>query len=96
MGKLIWSFLKVHVLTLLHSERPKLCAILAFLSAIGLKSFGGVYLVKVMHVRQFSALLSKIMNKKKDNKKYMLTLNVPITTAADDIHKYFFTVVQRK
>ena len=26
------------VLTLLHSERPKLCAILAFLSAIGLKS----------------------------------------------------------
>ena len=24
-------------LTLLHSERPKLCAILAFLSAIGLK-----------------------------------------------------------
>ena len=26
----------------------------------------------------------------------MLTLKVPITTAADDIHKYFFIVFQRK
>ena len=25
-----------------------------------------------------------------------LTLKVPITTAADDIHKYFFIVFQRK
>ena len=26
----------------------------------------------------------------------ILTLKVPITTAADDIHKYFFIVFQRK
>ena len=26
----------------------------------------------------------------------MLTIEVPITTAADDIHKYFFIVLQRK
>ena len=26
----------------------------------------------------------------------MLTLEAPITTAADDIHKYFFIVFQRK
>ena len=30
-------FNKDYLLTLLHPERPKLCAILAFLSAIGLK-----------------------------------------------------------
>ena len=28
--------------------------------------------------------------------KTVLTLKVPITTAADDIHKYFFIVFQRK
>ena len=27
---------------------------------------------------------------------HLLTLKVPITTAADDIHKYFFIVFQRK
>ena len=26
----------------------------------------------------------------------MLTLKAPVTTAADDIHKYFFIVFQRK
>ena len=29
-------------------------------------------------------------------KKSYLTLNVPITTAADDIHKYFFIVFSEK
>ena len=29
-------------------------------------------------------------------KVYPLTLKAPITTAADDIHKYFFIVFQRK
>ena len=29
----------IHVLTLLHSERPKLYTILAFLSAVGLNLF---------------------------------------------------------
>ena len=32
-----------HTLTLLHSERPKLYAILAFLSAVGSKFFDKVY-----------------------------------------------------
>ena len=27
---------------------------------------------------------------------FQLTLKVPVTTAADDIHKYFFIVFQRK
>ena len=26
----------------------------------------------------------------------ILTLNVPVLTAADDIHKYFFIIFQRK
>ena len=30
------------------------------------------------------------------NNFYKLTLKAPITTAADDIHKYFYTVFQRK
>ena len=28
--------------------------------------------------------------------RYILTLKTPVTTAADDIHKYFFIVFQRK
>ena len=31
-----------------------------------------------------------------DTQAEYLTLKVPITTAADDIHKYFFIVFQRK
>ena len=33
---------------------------------------------------------------KNNKKKYWLTLKAPITTAADDSHKYFFIVFQRK
>ena len=31
-----------------------------------------------------------------ENSSMQLTLQAPITTAADDIHKYFFIVFQRK
>ena len=33
---------------------------------------------------------------KQHKKMVLLTLGAPVTTAADDIHKYFFIVCQRK
>ena len=43
----------------------------------------------------FSERSSKLFPIRVESKPH-LTLEVPITTAADDIHKYFFIVFQRK
>ena len=45
----------------------------------------------------FSAfILAFSYNNQESLKAFLLTLKAPITTAADDIHKYFFIVFQRK
>ena len=47
-----------------------------------------LYVIPFVPIRRIAAL--KIENPN------FLTLKAPITTAADDIHKYFFIVFQRK
>ena len=47
----------MHVLTLLHSERPKLYAILVFLSAIGLKAIHFAFTVIINTIQRCHALI---------------------------------------
>ena len=62
------SFLKL-ILTLLHSERPKLYAILAFLSAIRL-----LYIAKTVLMRGLQHMFSMSNNKSSLNHPLKLTL----------------------